>query len=66
MKENVLKFLEKVTVKGKCPLAGNSVHFDRRFISKYMPRLDSIFTTVLSTFPRSRSWLPDGFLMSTP
>uniref|UniRef100_A0A7I4Y5G7 Exonuclease domain-containing protein n=1 Tax=Haemonchus contortus TaxID=6289 RepID=A0A7I4Y5G7_HAECO len=36
----VLEFLKKNTVKGKCPLAGNSVHMDRRFISKYMPRLD--------------------------
>ncbi|VDO33946.1 unnamed protein product [Haemonchus placei] len=36
----VLEFLKRNTVKGRCPLAGNSVHMDRRFISKYMPRLD--------------------------
>ncbi|WKX96973.1 hypothetical protein Q1695_012991 [Nippostrongylus brasiliensis] len=36
----VLAFLEKETPKGACPLAGNTVHMDRRFISKYMPRID--------------------------
>ncbi|KAJ1359152.1 Oligoribonuclease, mitochondrial [Parelaphostrongylus tenuis] len=36
----ILDFLANETVKQACPLAGNSVHLDRRFISKYMPRLD--------------------------
>ncbi|KAJ1359374.1 Oligoribonuclease, mitochondrial [Parelaphostrongylus tenuis] len=37
---NILDFLANETVKQACPLAGNSVHLDRRFIAKYMPRLD--------------------------
>jgi len=35
----VLELLEKHTPKGKCPLAGNSVGQDRKFLEKCMPRL---------------------------
>ncbi|KAJ1370172.1 hypothetical protein KIN20_031842 [Parelaphostrongylus tenuis] len=35
-----LNFLANETVKQASPLAGCSIHLDRRFISKYMPRLD--------------------------
>jgi len=35
----VLELLEKYTPKGKCPLAGNSVGEDRKFLLKCMPRL---------------------------
>ncbi|XP_059160069.1 probable oligoribonuclease isoform X2 [Physella acuta] len=35
----VLEFLLKHTTPGTCPLAGNSVGMDKRFIDKYMPRL---------------------------
>ena len=34
-----LEFLKKHCVEGKSPLCGNSVHHDKRFIIKYMPRL---------------------------
>lgn len=34
----VVQFVEKYTKKGNCPLAGNSVHADKRFIDKYMPK----------------------------
>jgi len=37
----VMKVIEPVTVKGKSPLAGNTVSMDRRFLEKYMPRLAS-------------------------
>ncbi|KAJ1367764.1 Oligoribonuclease, mitochondrial [Parelaphostrongylus tenuis] len=36
----ILDFLANETLKQACPSAGNSVHLDQRFISKYMPRLD--------------------------
>ena len=35
----VLEMLSHHTEKGKCPLAGNSVGQDRRFIDKYMPKV---------------------------
>jgi oligoribonuclease len=35
----ILTLLEKHTQKGKCPLAGNSVGQDRRFLDKCMPDL---------------------------
>ena len=39
---SILKFLEAFTEKGKNILCGNSIHQDRRFIHKYMPRLDEL------------------------
>ncbi|PAV82246.1 hypothetical protein WR25_24502 [Diploscapter pachys] len=38
--QQTLDFLAKYTNKGVSPLAGNSVHADRRFIIKYMPKID--------------------------
>jgi len=34
----LVQFVEKHTEKGECPLAGNTVHMDKRFIDKYMPK----------------------------
>lgn len=34
-----LEFVKKHCLKGKTPLAGNSIHVDRMFLSRYMPRL---------------------------
>ncbi|KAH7712237.1 oligoribonuclease [Aphelenchoides avenae] len=39
----VLDFLREHTEKGKCPMAGNSIHMDRVFISRYMPKLADHF-----------------------
>ncbi len=35
-----LKFIEGFCKPKKAPLCGNSVHQDRRFLSKYMPKID--------------------------
>lgn len=35
----LLEFLREHTPKGKCPLAGNSVHQDQIFLRRYMPDL---------------------------
>eukprot|EP01102_Stenamoeba_stenopodia_P011914 TRINITY_DN3697_c0_g1_i3.p1 TRINITY_DN3697_c0_g1~~TRINITY_DN3697_c0_g1_i3.p1 ORF type:complete len:201 (-),score=48.12 TRINITY_DN3697_c0_g1_i3:29-589(-) len=35
--ELVLEFVKKYCDKGKAPLAGNTVHQDKRFLYKYMP-----------------------------
>lgn len=32
----MVKFVQEHTPKGKCPLAGNSVHCDKEFLKKYM------------------------------
>ena len=40
--EDLLKFLVEYTEKGKNILCGNSIHQDRRFIHKYMPKLDDL------------------------
>lgn len=36
--ETFLEFIKKHTPHKKCPLAGSSVHTDKRFLDKYMPR----------------------------
>ncbi|KAI1716083.1 exonuclease domain-containing protein [Ditylenchus destructor] len=35
----VLAFLKEHVKWNKCPLAGNSVHMDRQFLAKYMPKV---------------------------
>ncbi|KAK2156899.1 hypothetical protein LSH36_202g03035 [Paralvinella palmiformis] len=37
----MLDFISQHTQQGKSPLAGNSVHMDRLFLQKYMPRFTS-------------------------
>ncbi|MCS6997029.1 MAG: oligoribonuclease [Casimicrobiaceae bacterium] len=39
----LLEFLMQHVPKGASPLCGNSVHQDRRFMAKYMPRLEAYF-----------------------
>lgn len=34
----MLEFVQMHTPKQKCPLAGNSIHADKKFLDKYMPR----------------------------
>ena len=36
--EQMLQFVQTHTPKGKCPLAGNSIHVDKKFLDKYMKR----------------------------
>ncbi|SFN22703.1 oligoribonuclease [Formivibrio citricus] len=40
VEDEIIRFLELHVPKGVSPLCGNSVHQDRRFIVKFMPRLD--------------------------
>ena len=37
--QQVLEFVRRLTPPGVCPLAGNSVGMDKRFIDRYMPQL---------------------------
>jgi oligoribonuclease len=37
----LLKFIKKYTYKGQSPLCGNTIHQDRKFVVKYMPKLEA-------------------------
>jgi len=37
--EELLDFMEKNTNPGECPLAGNSIGEDKRFLYRYMPKV---------------------------
>ncbi|HLX54125.1 MAG TPA: oligoribonuclease, partial [Aquella sp.] len=39
----LLKFIKKYTYKGQSPLCGNTIHQDRKFLVKYMPKLAEYF-----------------------
>ncbi len=39
--KRTLEFLNRFCHQGKSPLCGNSVHHDRKFLARYMPRLDA-------------------------
>lgn len=38
--QRILEFVSKHCEEGAVPLAGNSIHQDRRFLARYMPRLE--------------------------
>lgn len=41
--KETLAFLKQYVPKGKAPLCGNSIWQDRRFLAKYMPKLEAFF-----------------------
>jgi oligoribonuclease len=43
VEDRMLEFLAHYVPKGVSPMCGNSVHQDRRFLSKYLPRLEEYF-----------------------
>ncbi|WP_163934307.1 oligoribonuclease [Paraferrimonas sp. SM1919] len=63
-----IAFIEQYVPKGVSPLCGNSIGQDRRFLNKYMPRLEDFFhyrnLDVSSVKEITRRWAPhicDGF-----
>ena len=58
----VLDMVARHTGRGECPLAGNTVSMDRRFIDKYMPDLGAWLhyrTVDVSTIKElTRRWYP--------
>ena len=64
--EQVIKFLKDMGIKEQmCPLAGNSVHMDKAFLRKDMPRLHNFLhyrivdvSTVKELVAR---WMPAEF-----
>lgn len=63
--QRVLEFVQAHTSASKCPLAGNSVHADKKFIDKYMPRLSNHLhyriVDVSTVKELCRRWYPDAF-----
>ncbi len=60
--EQTLDFVSRYCEKGKSPLCGNSVWQDRRFLIKYMPRLEAFLhyrnIDVSSVKELVRNWYP--------
>lgn len=66
--EQTLEFLANWVPKGKSPICGNSIGQDRRFLVKYMPKLEDYFhyryLDVSTLKELTRRWNPeilDGF-----
>lgn len=61
--EQMLAFLLEHVPAGASPMCGNSVHQDRRFLSRYMPRLEAHFlyrNLDVSTLKElAKRWKPD-------
>ncbi|XP_030601726.1 small fragment nuclease isoform X2 [Archocentrus centrarchus] len=62
-----LSFVRQHTPPGHCPLAGNSVHADKRFLDKYMPQfmyhLHYRIIDVSTIKELSRRWFPEEYKM---
>ncbi|XP_061595312.1 oligoribonuclease, mitochondrial-like [Cololabis saira] len=60
-----LSFVRQHTPPGQCPLAGNSVHADKRFLDKFMPQfmfhLHYRIVDVSTIKELSRRWFPDEY-----
>lgn len=60
-----LSFVRQHTPPGQCPLAGNSVHADKRFLDKYMPQfmyhLHYRIIDVSTIKELCRRWFPDEY-----
>jgi len=66
--DQLIAFLERYVPKGSSPMCGNTIGQDRRFLVKYMPRLEAFFhyrNIDVSTLKElARRWRPevvDGF-----
>ncbi|MFW6054278.1 MAG: oligoribonuclease [Thermodesulfobacteriota bacterium] len=61
--ERTLSFISKYCQKGESPLCGNSVWQDRRFLTKYMPQLESFLhyriIDVSTVKELVKRWYPD-------
>ena len=58
-----LEFLQKLSNKGQCPMCGNSICQDRRFLARLMPKLEAHFNyrnlDVTSIKIASQLWAPE-------
>ncbi|XP_034539504.1 small fragment nuclease, partial [Notolabrus celidotus] len=63
-----LSFIRQHTPPGQCPLAGNSVHADKKFLDKYMPQfmyhLHYRIIDVSTIKELCRRWFPEEYKMA--
>ena len=63
--EQILDFLAKYAPKGSTPMCGNSISQDRRFLVKYMPKLEAFFhyrNVDVSTLKElAKRWRPEVY-----
>ena len=63
--KQLIAFLSRYVPKGKMPMCGNSIGQDRRFLVKYMPKLEAFFhyrNVDVSTLKElARRWKPDAY-----
>ncbi|XP_026871267.2 small fragment nuclease isoform X2 [Electrophorus electricus] len=63
-----LSFIRQHTPPGHCPLAGNSVHADKRFLDKYMPQfmrhLHYRIVDVSTVKELCRRWFPEDYRLA--
>ena len=63
VESSMLQFLSQHVPQGLSPMCGNSVHQDRRFLSRYMPQLEAYFlyrNLDVSTLKElARRWRPE-------
>ncbi len=63
--QQVLEFIAKYVPKGTAPMCGNSISQDRRFLVKYMPKLEAFFhyrNIDVSTLKElAKRWRPDVY-----
>ncbi|XP_037136377.1 small fragment nuclease isoform X1 [Syngnathus acus] len=68
--DEFLSFVRQHTPAGQCPLAGNSVHGDKRFLEKYMPQfmnhLHYRIIDVSTIKELCRRWFPVEYKMAPP
>lgn len=61
----LLTFLAKYVPKGVAPMCGNTIGQDRRFLARYMPRLETFFhyrNVDVSTFKElAKRWRPEVY-----
>lgn len=61
----LLEFLGQHTEKGKAPLAGNSIHQDRRFLARYLPEVEAWLhyrnVDVSTVKELARRWYPTQY-----
>ena len=65
VEQQALDFLKRHVPSGKSPMCGNSICQDRRFMARYMPRLETYFhyrNLDVSTLKElARRWRPDVY-----
>lgn len=63
--ERLIEFLAPLVPRGKAPMCGNSICQDRRFMARWMPRLEAFFhyrNVDVSTLKElSRRWRPEVY-----